>query len=296
MNTVEVNGVCVRYRRGGGVSGVSFSALPGEWVALFGGAGSGKTTLLRLLAGRLSPEAGTVRVLGRAPRGVSRMVGYAPERPPFASIFTPHQILGQQMARHDVPGSQRTARLVETLELLGLYADRDRPARELSGGEQTALAIAAALAHRPAVLLLDNLTTTLPVPLADRLRAHLDARRAEDGLTVVQATTNADEAEQADRALLLEAGRPLVFAAPADLLARHAADTLIVEAADPEAVQRTLRGIFDVKIAETRDGLRFSATDGLGVTAHLLRHPAGGVRTVYLRKPTLWDVLKRQTG
>lgn len=296
MNVIEVSGVRVRHRRGAGISGVSFTAAPGERIALFGGVGSGKTTILRLLAGRLSPEAGTVRVLGHAPRGAAKLVGYAPEPPPYASIFTPHQILGQQLARQDAPASQRTARLVEMLELCGLYAHRNRPARELSRGQQTVLAMATALVLQPAVLLLDNLMAALPSPLAGGLRAYLDARRAADGLTVIQATTDSEEAERADRVLMLDAGRPLAFASPADLLAGQPADTLVVEAADPEAVQRTLRGIFDVEIAETRDGLRFSTADGLAATAHLFRHPAGGVRAVYLRRPTLWDVLERLKG
>src|SRR5579871_6698260 len=117
MSTVEVSDITAWYRRGGGVREVSFSAEPGEWIALFGAAGSGKTTLLRLLAGRLTPDSGSVRLLGKSPRGAARQVGYAPEGAPSASLFTPHQILGQQMARHDVPGPQRPARMAEMLEL-----------------------------------------------------------------------------------------------------------------------------------------------------------------------------------
>lgn len=293
MNSVEVSEVTARYRKGRGVYGVSFEARPGERVALFGGAGSGKSTLLRVLAGRLAPEEGTVRVLGRAARGAAKQIGYAPEEAHPVALFTPHQLLLQRTIRYDVPGAQRPARIAEALEIFDLYDDRDRPIRELSCTQQTALTLAAALVHRPALLLLDNLLPALPSPLVERLRAYLETRCADEGLTVIHATNRSDEAEQADRVLLLEAGCSRAFASPAELLAQHAADTLTVEAADPAAVRRTLRGIFDVAITPTRDGLRFSTADGLAAAAHLFRHPSGGVRVVTLRSPTLWDVLER---
>ncbi len=68
-------------------------------------------------------------------------------------------------------------------------------------------------------------------------------------------------------------------------------EIVLIEAADPEAVQRTLRGIFDVVMEETPEGLRVSAADAVPIAAYLFRHPAGGFRSVFIRRPTLWDVL-----
>ena len=70
----------------------------------------------------------------------------------------------------------------------------------------------------------------------------------------------------------------------------HGKDTVIVEALYPEDVRKTLRGIFDVEVMETEKGIRFRAMDGQSHAAKLLRAPAGGVRTIYLKKPDLWDV------
>lgn len=293
--TVEVLEASIRFRRGGGVCDISFAAAPGEYVALFGGSGSGKSTLLRLLSGRLVAEAGTVQVFGKCPRGARNRIGYMPEVLTLPGLFTPHQVLAQRMTAHDVPAAQRAARMAEMLDLFDLYPPRDRPLRELSQGQRMAVGLAAALAHHPTVLLLDNVTASLPARLRKRLQDYLDARRAEDGLTLIHATTRSEEAEKADRVLLLAEGRALAWGKPEALLADHAVDTLTVEAADPQAVRRTLRGIFDVEITETGDGLRFSALDGIATTAHLFRHPAGGVRTVYVRRPNLWDVLDRLT-
>lgn len=296
MNAVELADVSVQYRRGGGLNGISFTAAPGEWVSVFGDTGSGKTTLLRVLAGRVTPDAGAVWVYGRTPRSALRRMGCAMEDSPVNSLFSPNQVLGQRLARHDISGAQRAARMAEILDLCGLYADRDRPARELSRGQQTALALAVALAHRPAVLLLDNVTAALPLPVWERLREFLNDLRASQDLCVIQATLHSEEAERADRVLILDRGCLLACAQPEELQRQYAADRIVVEAADPRAVQKTLRGIYDLQITETRDGLRFSATDGLATAAHLFRHPAGGVRTVYIHRPTLWEVLEALRG
>jgi ABC-type multidrug transport system ATPase subunit len=292
MNAVELADVSVQFRRGGGLSGISFTAAPGEWISVFGDSGCGKTTLLRVLTGRLLPDTGAVWIYGRSPRSAHRRMGIALEDAPVNSLFSPNQFLSQCLARHNISGAQRAARMAEVLDLCGLYADRDRPARELSRGQQTALAVAAALAHRPAVLLLDNVTSSLPMPIVERLREHLNDLRALRNLCVIQTTVHSEEAERADRVLILDRGYLLACASPGELQRHYSSERIVVEAADPRTVQKTLRGIYDLEITETRDGLRFSAIDGLATAASLFRHPAGGVRTVYLRRPTLWEVLE----
>ncbi|HXG23286.1 MAG TPA: ATP-binding cassette domain-containing protein, partial [Chthonomonadales bacterium] len=227
---------------------------------------------------------------------VRNRIGYVPEVSALPGLFTPHQVLAQRMVAYKVPSAHRAARMAEMLDLCDLYPHRDHPLRELSQGQRIALGLATALVHHPAVLLLDNVIATLAAHLRKRLQEYLDARRAADGLTLIHATTRSEEAEKADRVLLLEEGRTLAWGKPEALLADHAVDTLTVEAVDTQAVKRTLRGIFDVEITETEDGLRFSAPDGIATTAHLFRHPTGGVRTVYVRRPNLWDVLEKLSG
>ena len=291
MNTLDLFEVCYQYRHGG-ARDITLTAAQGESIALFGGSGSGKTTLLKLLAGQLGPQSGMVRILGRAPRSVRKQVSYAGENARLNPLLTAHQVVAHQVARHDVAVAQRPARITEVLELVELYELRDRPVRELSGGQRTALTIAAALAPRPALVLMDNLTPSLPPGVAGKIYSYLDARRTKDGLTLVHATTLSSEAERADRVLLLDAGCPLAFDTPDQLISNHSADTVTIEAADPDAVQRTLRGIFDVEIEATDGGLTFRAADGMATAAHLFRHPPGGVRTVYVQRPTLWDVIE----
>lgn len=291
LSSVEAERVSVQYRRGGGLAELSLTVAPGEYLAVFGGTGSGKSTLLKLLAGRLTSETGSLRVLGKSPRGSAKRIGHVLEGDTISGLATPHAALGQALARQDIPGTQRPARIAEMLELFDLYDVRDQPTRELSTGRRQALRLACALAPRPALLLLDNPTISLPIPIAERLFQHVNARRAAEGLTVLYATTSSSEAERADRVLLLDNGCLLADEAPDPLISRHTRETLTIEATDPAAVQRTLRGLFDIRMEETGEGLRFTVEEGLAATAYLFRHPSGGVRTIYIKRPTLWDVL-----
>jgi len=263
----------------------------GARLAVFGGVGAGKSAALRVLSGRTAPAQGSVRLLGRTPRAAAGAVGYAAQTPRLAGLATVYQTLAFHAARAGSGSAQRAAALAGALAACDLQGLRDRLVRELSHRERTLLGIASAIARRPSILFLDDITASLPPATAAALWGHLDDRRLEDGLTVVHATTSSQEAERADVVVLLRAGRVVACESPGALLARAAADTLTVEAADPRAVRRTLRGIFDVEIAECGDSLRFRAADGELAAAGLLRHPTGGVRTIYLRRPTLWDVL-----
>ena len=134
--------------------------------------------------------------------------------------------------------------------------------------------------------------SSLPPDLTGRFWSYVNDRRSIDGLTVVHTTTSSIEAERADRILLMDSGSLLSQGAPADLQTAHGVETLLIEAADPESVRRTLRGIFDVAFEETAEGLRISTPDAAHIAAHLFRHPSGGFRSVLIRRPTMWDVLE----
>ncbi len=291
---IKITNLTRKYRRGGGICDISIAVEPGEWVAVFGGSGAGKSTLLKCAVGALAPDDGSVSIAGRAPRRAKSMLGYGPEDPAFTRIATPHLALSRAVSRRTVPSSRRSARIVEMLELCGLYSVRDRPARELSSGEQNALAIAAAIAPRQTVIVLDDLISKVPPPQQHKFWEYFDIQRDRHPFSLLFATTSSEDAERANRVAIIDEGRLLALDTPAELLARCAVDEIVIEPADPAAVQRTLRGVFDVEIAPSGKGIRFSTRDGEAAAAQLLRHPPGsaGAMAVYLKPPTLWDVLQ----
>jgi len=291
MKTVELLDVSVQIRRQCALRDISLACSEGERIALFGPGGSGKTTLLRLLAGRISPTSGPVRLLQRPPRSVASRIGYAAEAA-GNSLFNASQILAKSLAAHDVPGYQRTARATEALETLGVFEERERPVRELGSTDRSCVSLAAAIAHRPEVLLIDNITSFLPDETQARFWRFVDDRRAAEGLTVIHATTSESEAEAADRVLILDAGRALARGTPRELQDAHGGETLMIEAADPDAIRRTLRGMYDVVLEETARGLRLSVPDAVPAVAHLFRHPSAGFRAVSICRPGMWDVYR----
>src|SRR5207248_6429418 len=114
-----------------------------------------------------------------------------------------------------------------------------------------------------------------------------------DGLTVVLSTRWPHDAESADKVVLLDSGRQVGFGSPRELVATIGTDSVMVEGSSADSIERTLRGLFDIEIEQTRDGYRFIPLDGLSATAQILRHPPEGARAVYLKRPTLSDVLRK---
>jgi iron complex transport system ATP-binding protein len=210
------------------LSGVSLTARPGEVLALIGPNGAGKTTLLRALAGLLRPRAGKITLDGRpldsfAPRERARRLAYAPQSGAEDWPLTVEQAIALGRAPHRgwlLPlGAADHAAVERAIERTGTGELRERPVRELSGGEQRRVILARALAQEPEVLLLDEPTAALDLryqveilELARRL-AHADR------LTVIVTLHDLSQAALvANRIVLLGDGHVLAAGAPAEVL------------------------------------------------------------------------------
>src|SRR5205807_5794086 len=142
-------------------SEVNLEIGAGEFTAILGPNGSGKTTLLRALLGELPLSSGQASVLGRAPGGTKRQIGYLPQRRHFDQGVRIRGVdlvrLGLDGARWGLPlrrsGGERIA---EVIEVVGAQDYATRPIGRLSGGEQQRLLIAQALVSRPSLLILDE--------------------------------------------------------------------------------------------------------------------------------------------
>ena len=197
--------------------GVSLSVDGGGAVALVGPTGSGKSTLLQHLNGILTPQSGSVRVLGRdlaEPRidftALRREVGLV--------LQDPGQQLFERYVGDDVAFGPRTAglsgadltrRVRWAMDNVGLDFDqfKDRPTFALSGGERRKAGLAGVIAMKPRILLLDEPTAGLDPEAHDELIDNL-GRLREQGMTLVMATHNMDDvAAIADRVVVLSRGR-----------------------------------------------------------------------------------------
>ena len=222
------------------VDGITASIQPGEAVGYIGANGAGKSTTIKMLTGILVPTSGRVRTCGYDPvpqrRQLAREVGVVfGQRSqlwwdlPLRDSF---RILG---AIHRLPTGDATARTEQLVDRLGLADLLDTPVRQLSLGERMRGEVAAALVHRPRLLVLDEPTIGLDMISKERLRQFLVAERAEFGTTLLLTTHDMGDIERlCDRVLVIDRGR-LVFDGTLPSLAERVAlqRVLVVDLPEP---------------------------------------------------------------
>jgi heme exporter protein A len=191
---------------------VSFTLAPGATVAVFGANGAGKSTLLRILAGLLTPHAGSARVLGAAlPREAWKVrgrIGLLAHEPLLYRDLSVRENLRFHARLHDVaPG-----RAAELVDRVGLAGRDDDPVRTLSRGMTQRAAICRAVLHEPDLLLLDEPLANLDPGAADAVAPLLAgparvliSHDAEQGLAA------------ADWVLGLRGGRQAIWAPAGDV-------------------------------------------------------------------------------
>lgn len=196
---VRLDKVRFRYPRAGqdALREVSLDVRAGEHLAIIGANGSGKTTLMLILAGR-APTSGTVDRPGTV--GLGKLGGTA--------VVLQHpesQVLGTRVADDVVWGLPlgTTADVGRLLSEVGLEALAERDTGRLSGGELQRLALAAALAREPAMLIADEVTTMVDQQGRDALLAVLSGLTQRHRTALVHITHYDNEADSADRTLSL---------------------------------------------------------------------------------------------
>jgi ABC-type sulfate/molybdate transport systems ATPase subunit len=206
---------------------VALSVRAGECLALAGPSGAGKTSVLRIAAGLVRPERGLVEANGETWLDTERGVDVPPERRRCGYVFQeyalfPHLSAWQNVA-YPLRGMPRAERRERALELLGRFGLREladaRP-RTLSGGERQRVAVARALARRPAVLLLDEPLSALDARTRASASRELAAVLRDVEVPAVLVTHDFAEAAQlGDRVGVIDAGRVVQEGTPSELAA-----------------------------------------------------------------------------
>ncbi len=222
---VEVRGLTVRFWRTRVLDQLALTVPAGALYALLGPNGTGKTTLLRALAGIYPVAPGVVSLLGHdratLPLTVQQQVGYVAEGQQLPGDFTV-----RQLDRYLAPlyPAWDAARSVQLLERFGVPLTRRIDA--LSRGQRMLVALWAALAARPALLLMDEPFTGIDVAVKDRLVEGLLEVMADGGVSVLLCTHDLAEVEMlADWMGILRDGRVAHSAPLEQLRAQVAAET-----------------------------------------------------------------------
>ena len=200
------------------LQGLTLAVTEQEVLVVLGPSGSGKSTLLRVLAGLERPSAGTAHVFG-ADLGRLSLRGLADYRSGTTGYVEQHysrsldpdltarELVGVQPGLAGTPRAERLLRADELLERVGLGdKGRARPG-ELSGGEQQRIAVCAALAHRPKLLLADEPTGELDAGSAGLVYELIGELAREHGCTTVIVSHDVESTAIADRTVHVRDGR-----------------------------------------------------------------------------------------
>jgi sodium transport system ATP-binding protein len=212
------------------VRNVSFTAPDGQITGLLGPNGAGKTTLLRMLATLVVPDQGSASVgaldVVRDRHAVREGIGVLSDARGLYPRLTARENIRYYGTLHGLRGAELDARVATLLRALGLDALADRRTQGFSQGEKMKVAIARALVHDPATILLDEPTNGLDIMSVRALREQLRHLRGEGRCLLFSSHVMQEVAALCDRIVILGAGRVVAAGTAAELIAWSGAATL----------------------------------------------------------------------
>ncbi|HEX4487624.1 MAG TPA: ABC transporter ATP-binding protein [Terriglobales bacterium] len=200
---------------------LTLSIEEGETFGFLGPNGAGKTTTLKLLMGLIHPTAGTARILGMDldDLRVKAQIGFLPEQPYFYDYLTARELLNYYAQLSEVAAKERTRKVSEMLDKVGLKGSADSQLRKFSKGMLQRVGIAQAILHDPKVVFLDEPMSGLD-PMGRREVRQLIEQLKHDGKTVFFSTHILSDAEAlCERVAVLNLGELKGVGRVADLTA-----------------------------------------------------------------------------
>lgn len=297
---IRASGLTYRYDGGRpALDGIDLEIAVGEVVAIVGPEGSGKSTLLRVLAGFLPPTSGTVELPWRRTSAGRLMVGFAGEVDPHFESMTGRQNAFFFARAAGLTRADAAASVAEHMTQLGLTDDADRPLYEYSFASRRRLLLVEALAHRPALTVLDNPFLGLDHAARSALIHNLRVQSAKRGTVVVASHELALIPELADRILFIHDGRIVTGGRVAELLGSLGHSTRIEIAFErrPQRLDAQFRA--GTRVVSDGDPLVLETVRGptaVGEACSALIAVGAVIKSVRVRESDLAEVFRRVTG
>ena len=206
--------------------GISFQAQPGEIFGLLGPNGAGKTTTLRIISTLLTPDAGTVELLGydtlRSPEQVRRRIGVVTADIGVYPRLSARENISYFAQLSEVPDRELERRVDAVVERLDIGSFVDQRAESLSSGQKQKVAIARAIVHDPEVLMFDEPTSNLDVLASREVREFMVESKGR-GKCVIFSTHVMHDAERlCDRITILHQGHVVASGPTAEVRGNRA--------------------------------------------------------------------------
>ena len=221
---IEIEGLTKRFGAFTAVDNVSFTVSRGEVLGFLGPNGAGKSTTMRMLAGFMTPTAGTARICGHDVQTDSvaarRTLGFLPEGAPTYPEMTVEAFLAFVASIRGYGGKEAARRIARAIELTTLQGVRLQPVETLSKGFKRRVGLAQSLLHDPPVLVLDEPTDGLDPNQKHEVRTLINQMAPEKAIVI--STHILEEVEAiCTRAIIIARGKVLADATPTELVKRH---------------------------------------------------------------------------
>jgi ABC-2 type transport system ATP-binding protein len=287
------------------LDGLNMTVEQGAIYGFLGPNGAGKTTTLRILTGLARPTSGRAAVAGvdlvSDGRALSHRIGYLPEEPAFYPWMSPREFLDYLGRLHGLTPAARTTRTKELLELVNLAEAGKRRIGGFSRGMRQRLGLAAALVHKPEVLLLDEPISALDPSGRKEVLDLIDGLAGQ--CTVLMSSHILADVERVCNVVgIIARGRMIVQSPREALMERYAQPAFEAEGEDKAAVKRWAEVVkkqaWATAVSVEGDRLRVTVSDVRRARLELLASAAAqeiALRRYEEVRPSLEDVFLQLT-
>ncbi len=296
---IQADGLRKSFGTRAAVDGVSLRVHAGEIYALVGPDGAGKTTTMRLLCGAYTADSGSIELAGidlvRQTEQARAQIGYLPQRFSLYGDLTVLENLRFFAEVRGISPADWEPRSEEILAFVGLREFSDRRADALSGGMKQKLGLAAALVHKPRILLLDEPTGGVDA-VTRQMFWQLLIELLRDGVAVLISTPYMDEASRCNQVGFLSDGKLLLEGSPGEITQRLEGRILALYGGPKHAVEQVagdIPQIEDVRAFGDRWHIRVKSGENGKVIPRLksgIKKLGGTVIRVSPTAPGLEDV------
>ncbi|WP_318517456.1 ABC transporter ATP-binding protein [Photobacterium leiognathi] len=301
-NAIITKGLTRKFGDFVAVDNLNLTVPRGAIYGFLGPNGCGKSTTLRMLTGLLTPTSGNVNVLGLAiPQQAEELrlrIGYMTQKFSLFSDLTIYENLEFMGQMFGISSKQLKPRINEQLAIYGLDQRAKQRAGSLSGGQKQRLALAAATAHKPDLLLLDEPTSAVdPENRRDFWEQLFDL--SDQGTTILVTTHYMDEAERCHGLAIMEAGIVRADGSPLQLMEQMSVNVVEVEAEHLRQLKPRIVQLSEVRSA-AQLGIRLRVLVSKNITHPIewlkAQIPELKTSVMTITRPSLEDVFVTCTG
>lgn len=227
-NIIEITDLKKSYGDVKAVDGISFNVKEGSLFAFLGLNGAGKSTTINIICSILKKDSGKILINGldldKKSDEIKHLIGVVFQNSTLDSILSVKDNLTIRAGFYGLKGKELKTRLDELTELLDLEKILKKPVKNLSGGQKRRVDIARGLINCPKILILDEPTTGLDPQTRKKIWTIIEELQKKQKMTVFLTTHYMEEANKADRVVILDSGRIVADDTPHKLKNKYAGD------------------------------------------------------------------------